>query len=134
VYLRSTTRRHPSPELGPAGLKVDIVRSQLFLFGMRTEPGVVEQAKWTGCVRSEGEVVIPKQARGPFTAKEAERARGGQAEEEKGRPVGGRRWDGCVVIAVILSSRNRPWPGELLRRQEPPSNHGAATGSSFFVR
>jgi hypothetical protein len=135
VYLRSTKRRHPSPELGPAGLKVDIVRSQLFLFGMRTEPGVVEQAKWTGCVRSEGEAVILKQARGPFTAKEAERARGGQAEEEKGRPVGGRRWDGCVVIAVILTELEKQtlaW--ELLRRQEPPSNHGAATGSSFLVR
>jgi hypothetical protein len=74
--------------------------------------------------------VILKQAREPFTAKEAERARSGQAEEEKGRPVGGRRWDGCVVIAVILSSRNKPW--ELLRRQEPPSNHGAATRLEFF--
>jgi hypothetical protein len=65
---------------------------------MRTEPSVVEQAKETGCVRSEGEVVILKQAREPFTAKEAERARSGQAEEEKGRPVGGGRWDGMDAL------------------------------------
>jgi hypothetical protein len=43
-----------------------------------------------------------KQTREPFTEKEAARAQSGEGEEEKGRPVGGRRWDGCVVIAVIL--------------------------------
>ena len=102
---------------------------------MRTEPSAGEQAKWTGCVRSEVEVVILKQAREPFTAKEAESARGGKAEERKrSRSGGGRRWEGVwvviAVIAVILSSRNKP--RELLRRQEPPSNRGAATRLEFF--
>jgi hypothetical protein len=108
------------------------------LFGIRTEASVVEQAKRTGCVRSEVRVVILKQAREPFTAQEAESGRGGKAEEEKSVwwwSQMGWGWDrmGCDCCDTELEKQTLAW--ELLPYDGRSRQAIAARqqGSSFLV-